>query len=357
MPNDGGMRGPDRANLVTCLERQARGCGLLGSPFYEMLLGHLIGDVEADGPTWDILGPYSGEPFDAAVALRFLGAVHRLVLDGRADALARHYPSVGGDGHPDAAWANLRALLLRHGATLAAYLERPPQTNEVARTAALVGGFLTLARERALPLRLLEIGASAGLHLRFDRYRYEAGDLAFGDPASPVRFVGLWEGTPPFDTTCTVALRAGCDVDPVDPTSEEGRLTLTSYVWPDQKERLADLAGALEVAARVPANIARAAAPEWLGQNLAQPTTGVATVVFHSIVWQYLSAADRERVRRTIEEAGSRATAGAPIAWLRFEPSPDRACAEVRLRSWPGGEDRLLARAGYHGRPVQWLAA
>ena len=79
--------------------------------------------------------------------------------------------------------------------------------------------------------------------------------------------------------------------------------------------------------------------------------------MLHSIVWQYLSAADRERVRRTIEEAGSRATAGAPIAWLRFEPSPDRACAEVRLRSWPGGEDRLLARAGYHGRPVQWLAA
>jgi len=75
---------------------------------------------------------------------------------------------------------------------------------------------------------LLEIGASAGLHLRFDHYRYEAADLAFGDPASSVRFAGLWEGTPPFDAACTVAVREGCDVDPVNPATEEGRLTVTS---------------------------------------------------------------------------------------------------------------------------------
>ena len=139
------------------------------------------------------------------------------------------------------------------------------------------------------------------------------------------------------------------------PGSIEGRLKLTSYLWPDQKERLADLRGALEVAARVPASVARAAAPGWLEEQLAKPAPGVATVVFHSIVWQYLSHADRERVRCTIEEAGSRASTGAPLAWLRFEPSADRACAELRLASWPGGEDRLLATAGYHGRPVRWL--
>jgi len=355
MPDGGARRAPDRANLVACLRRQALGCGLLGSTFYETLIGHVIAAVEAGGPTWGILEQYSGAPFEAAVGLRLLGAVHRLVLEGRVPALARHYPSVGGDGDSGAAWRQLRDLLPSHGPALAAYLGHPPQTNEVARSAALVGGFLTVARERALPMRLLEIGTSAGLHLRFDQYRYEAGDLAFGDPASPLRFVGLWEGTPPFTTTCTIAVRAGCDVDPVDPTSEEGRLTLTSYLWPDQKERLADLRGALEVAARVPAKVTRAAAADWLREQLAKPAPGVATVVFHSIVWQYLSDADRKRVRRTIEEAGRRASTDAPVAWLRFEPSADRSCAEVRLASWPGGEDRLLATAGYHGRPVRWL--
>jgi hypothetical protein len=357
MPDEGVTRAPDRANLIACLRRQAIGCGLLGSSFYETLIGHLIADVEAGGPTWGILERYSGEPFEAAVGLRFLGAVHRLVLEGRVPALARHYPSVGGDGDAAAAWRQLRALLPSHGAALAAYLTHPPQTNEVARSAALVGGFLTIAREQGRPLRLLEMGTSAGLHLRFDRYRYESGDLGFGDPASPVRFVGLWEGRPPFDATCSVAVRAGCDVDPVDPTSEEGRLKLTSYLWPDQEERLADLRGALEVAAHVPASVAQAAAPGWLGEQLAEPAPGVATVVFHSIVWQYLSDADRERVRRTIEKAGTRASTDAPLAWLRFEPSADRTCAEVRLASWPGGKDRLLATAGYHGRPVRWLRA
>ncbi len=146
-------------------------------------------------------------------------------------------------------------------------------------------------------------------------------------------------------------------MDPVDPATEEGRLTVTSYVWPDQRDRLAALNGALEVAARVPANVERADAPGWLAAKLAQPARGVATVVFQSILWQYLSVEDQERVRRTIEEGGSRATSDAPLAWLRFEPSADRMCCEVRLRSWPGrSDDRLLATAGYHGRPVRWLA-
>jgi hypothetical protein len=25
------------------------------------------------------------------------------------------------------------------------------------------------------------------------------------------------------------------------------------------------------------------------------------------------------------------------------------------LQLWPGGEDRLLARSGFHGKPIQWL--
>ena len=345
----------DEANLLACLRRQALGCAKLGSPFYAALLNRITADVEAGGPTWNVLGPHSARPFEDAVALRFLGAVHRLVLAGEVPSLARHYPSVGGDGQPDPAWIALRGLLATHAATFAPYLERPPQTNEVGRAAALVGGFLTVARERALPLRLLEIGASGGLHLRFDHYRYEAEHLGFGDSTSPVRFVGLWEGTPPFGTRCTVAVREGCDVDPVDPTTDEGRLTLTSYVWPDQRQRLAALRGALGVAARVPANVERASASDWLVAKLAQPARGFATVVFHSIVWQYLAPPDQRQVRETIEEAGSRATPDAALAWLRFEPSVDGTCCDVRLGSWPGATDRLLATAGYHGRPVRWL--
>ena len=146
----------DKANLLVCLRRQALGCAKLGSPFYAALLNRITADVEAGGPTWNILAPHSARAFEDAVALRFLGAVHRLVLEGQAPSLACHYPSVGGDGDPEPAWIALRGLLATHAAALARYLERPPQTNEVGRAAALVGGFLTVSSEWNLPLRLLE---------------------------------------------------------------------------------------------------------------------------------------------------------------------------------------------------------
>jgi hypothetical protein len=68
-------------------------------------------------------------------------------------------------------------------------------------------------------------------------------------------------------------------------------------------------------------------------------------------------------MRALLEDAGARATPQAPLAWLRLEP-PNRTLAgrdvkpglaELRLTRWPGGSERLLAHAGYHGRPVRPL--
>lgn len=52
-----------------------------------------------------------------------------------------------------------------------------------------------------------------------------------------------------------------------------------------------------------------------------------------------------------------RATEGAPLAWLRYEETSERmGSVELRLRSWPGGAEELLARGGLHFAPVDWLA-
>jgi hypothetical protein len=56
-----------------------------------------------------------------------------------------------------------------------------------------------------------------------------------------------------------------------------------------------------------------------------------------------------------MEEAGERASGSAPFAWLRMEAGPGL-LTEVRLTQWPGGRERLLATAGYHGEPVRWLS-
>jgi hypothetical protein len=273
-----------------------------------------------------------------------MGAVHRFVLRGDAPELARHYPSAG--GRPRRPWPAFLDLLRDRRAELRELVASPVQTNEPARCAALLGGFLEVARASSLPLRLLEVGASAGLNLGFDRYRYELGGERWGAADSPVAIRAGLSGRPPLDTPVRISSRAGCDARPLDPRSADDRLTLASYVWPDQPERLERLRAALAVAAESGPAVESARAAEWTEARLAEDAPGVATVVFHSIVMQYLPAAERERFERAFERA--RGT----VAWLRMEPAGE--LTDVRLTLWPGGEERLLARAGYHGDPVVW---
>jgi hypothetical protein len=233
-----------------------------------------------------------------------------------------------------------------------------PQTNEVGRSAALVPGFLTVAAATGLPLRLLEIGSSAALNLRVDRYWYEQGDASWGDPDSPVRLVDLWpDASPPLAVPGTIAERRGCDRDPIDAADPQSALTLLSYVWPEQEHRLALLRAALEVARTTPVPIDRVSVDEWLPRRLADAVPGVATVVFHSVVWQYLPEDVRSLVVRTIVDAGRRATPDAPLAYLHLEPNAEVFFpAELRLSLWPGPQmDRhLLATSGFHVGPVHW---
>jgi hypothetical protein len=332
-------------------------CNSMGSPFYGELLRRLADDVAAGGPVGRFLGDHLDSTYEDAVPLRFLGGIHRLVLAGQAPELAARFPSVGGDGDAAAAWPALLAALDAHADAIRDALTRPPQTNEVGRSAALVGGFLVVARDTGLPLRVLEVGSSAGLNLRFDRYWYESDGAGYGDPASPVRFTDLWaERHPPFGTAVTIAERRGCDRDPIDAGGEDGRLTLLSYVWPGQTERFTMLRAALDVAHDVPVAIDRADIPDWLARQLDEPVPDRATVVFHSIVWQYLTGDERVTAEAVLATAGNRASGNAPLAWLRLEPSPDLTHTELRVTTWPGGEERLLARGHYHFGPVEWVA-
>ena len=345
--------GPDElTRVVEVVAFQGASCATGGSPLYGRILEGVVADLRAGGVCADVLLGRPEEPFATALTLRFLGAVHRIVLDGRAPELAAFYPSVGGTDAGDPVPAFL-ATVRRHGDEVRRRTGDGVQTNEVGRSAALVGGFAAVARRTDLPLRVLEVGASAGLNLRFDHFAYDTGTTVAGDPESPVRFTGVWEGPPPELPACfTVASRRGCDRSPVDPTTDPGRATLRSYVWPDQLDRLQRLDAAIEVARRVPAPVEQADAAEWVAERLAEPAPGEATVVVHSIVLQYLDREQRARLRGAITEAGGRATGAAPLAWLRMEPGGER--AEVRLTTWPRGEETVLGSAGYHGHPVWW---
>ncbi len=289
-----------------------------------------------------------------ALPLRLMGAIHRIVLAGQAPGLAAHYPSAGGSFEPEGAWRALLGVARAHAPEIRARLGSNVQTNEVQRCTALLAGFLRVARATGLPLRVREIGSSAGLNLLFDRWRYELGPHRFGDPAAPLALCAEWSGAPPdLGARLRVASRAGCDVDPIDATDAADRLRLESFLWPDQPERLARVRAALAAAQADPPRVERARAGEWVPRELEVRPAGEATVLVQSHVWWYLPEAEREGLLRDVRAAGERAGADRPIAWLRLEGTkPDE--GELRLWRWPPGEDRLLARSHQHGSWVRF---
>lgn len=338
-----------REQAASHLTRQAQ---LTASPLYAGILRAAAEDAAAGGPCFDVLQGHERDPFSTALGLKLLGGVHRIVLEGKAPELAAYYPSAGGDpGHGDPFPAFLTTVMA-HMAVLRASLDLGVQTNEVGRAAALLPGFLAVADRWGWPLRIRELGSSAGLNLRWDHFRYERNGRGWGDPSSPVRFGDdVYETDAPFDISATVVDRRGCDRAPVDATTDEGRMRLMSYVWPDQPERFHLLEHAIDIARRVPAEVDEADAVEWASAQLEHAEPGTSTVIFHSIFIQYLKPADRAALEGLIVAAGRRATEDAPLAYLHMEPGA--ALAQVLLTQWPGGDQQLVAEAGYHGRPVR----
>jgi hypothetical protein len=333
---------------------QARACQVMGSPLYAHLLTTAAQDVLGGGPLAELLLPRVRPGRGDAAGLRLMAAVHRLVLTRVAPQLALHYPSVG--GHPDLASVGDVFLdtVADHLDRLAADVELPCQTNEVGRAAGLVVGLLAIRARTGLPIALREVGAAAGLNLRLDRWRYELpGDHVVGDPDGEVVLAGRWRGPVPHaDVDLRVVDRRGCDPSPIDPTSEEGRLAVSAAVWADQTERFTRLGAALRTAARVPATVDTATASAWTRAHLV-PTPGRVTVLYHSIVEEYLDADERAAFHRAVEDAGARATEDAPIAWLRMEPSSELRHHAVSLRLWPQAPElHHLATTGAHGDDV-----
>ncbi len=344
------VEGTAKARIGKRLRSQSGACGRRGSRLYEHLLLCAAEDLEAGGPTWTVLRGHEDDPGTSALALRFMGVVNRLALDGREPQLAACYRDAGRD--PTEVWREFRATLERNADALRQLVDRPVQTNEVGRSAALLAGFLTVAVEADLPLRLLEVGASAGLNLRWDRYRYLAEDFSWGPAESPlaIEFELRGEGRLPGAATVKVTERRGCDAAPLDASTAEGHLTLLSYIWPDQATRIERMRAALAVAEEEPVTIERESAAPWIARRLADPTPGVASVVFHSFVAQYMGEEEHAAFLSHLREAGERASTDAPLAWLRMELAGD--LADVNLTVWPGGEERRVARADVHGSPV-----
>ena len=231
-------------------------------------------DLEAGGPTARVVRGYEEAPAGAVIQLRLLAGIFRLVLTGRAPELQPYYACLGGTGSPDTAWPVMRRVIADHPDELHEALAIAPQTNEVGRSVALLVGLFDLAAATGCRrVRLLELGASAGLNLLLDRFRVVGDGWSWGPEASPVQLLGAVQG-PIEPAELEVVEARGCDLDPVDATSDQGRLRLTSFVWPFDVHRHDRLAGALRLAAAHPPVVDRASAAAWLTAQLTDSAGG-----------------------------------------------------------------------------------
>ncbi|MER8458947.1 DUF2332 family protein [Mesorhizobium sp. M1300] len=334
---------------------QAKACDGLGSPFTAKLCRALAKVLDANTRTGQAVRGWPGDARADGLSLRLCGALHALVLTGADERLTQVYPP--NQTSEDEIAAVLPEAIARSDERIVAGLAGAPQTNEIARSAMLLPGFLTVARETGLPLDLCEIGASAGLNLLFDSFHYRYGDAEWGDQASPVRLAPEVRGRAvPLNGEINVRHRSGCDIAPVDFADAAARLRLRSFIWADQAARLARLDAALSLAEKFPPLLVRADGAEFVEKALAARQQDGAFVLYHSIMWQYLPRATKDAITATLEQAGRQATAAAPISRLRMEPrDPTNNWAVLSLTLWPGGETRRLVHCDYHGRWIEWM--
>ncbi|HEV3045331.1 MAG TPA: DUF2332 family protein [Roseiarcus sp.] len=336
--------------------RQAGWCDALGSPFTAVVCRTLFAHLSEESAFGAKLLNWPGDPGADALALRACGALNLLAREGHP-SLASLYPPNPSPSE-DALWRGVAATIASDDARLASILDSPPQTNEVARSALLLTGYLTIARLCGLPLAIREIGASAGLNLLFDRFAYDYGWFAWGASDASVRIGCEWRGNrEEFSPSIAIADRRGCDSKPIDAGNAVERERMLAYIWPDQEARITRAAAALRLAASQDIRVEAIDAALFGARELAAGQDGRVLTLVHSIVWQYLPQTTKAALKTSIAQAAGRATRTAPFAWLRMETEPPLAerGAALRLSLWPHGVvDRLLAVVDYHGRWIEW---
>lgn len=355
------MKIADHPHLLENFERQAVTCTSMGAPFTAQVcrvLARTLTDAHAMGRR--VLAWPQATLRGDLVPLRCCAALNMKVRSGEAPGLAAFYPPhTAGDDH--AFGQAIDATIAAHDAWMTGFLESAPQTNEVARSALLLAGFLEIARVTGMPLAIHELGASAGLNLQFDSYRYDLGEGRTWGPADArVRIPCAWSGpAPSLSTPIAVLSRAAVDLRPLDAASHEDRERLLSYIWPEQTERVARISAALESFARSGLKVAQGDALAWTQAQLAAPqASGTARVFYHSVFIQYLPPDLRQALRARLTAAGDAATAERPFAWLAMESAPDNPqTCQLTLRLSPGGTRRTFAAVDWHGKSAQFTGS
>ena len=324
------------------------------APLYARLA---LGLSESDeGPSILLHAPATNR-----IAVTLFAAIQFLLLAEPDEPLAAWYPNLAVEPRRDDPTEAAREFCSRRRDDLIALVQsRTPQTNEIGRCAPLILGLAALER-RFGDLAQLDVGASAGLNLLSDEFRYRFGQTVIGDgeveldcelrgkpsevPQRPPRLVG----------------RIGLDREPINLDDAHQLRWLLACVWPDQADRRERLEAAVKVARRVGPQVIAGDAVDDLPRALDALPSGH-RVVTTSWVLNYLPEARRTQFVQTLAELGR----SHPLSWVSYE-SPEAtpgldwpesvagsSLTALRVVTWSAGgvEDLVLGQGHPHG---YWL--
>jgi hypothetical protein len=321
------------------------------SPLYQVLSRAVAADA-------DLLALAAEARPGQQPANMLMAATHLLVLKNPELPFARFFASVQGDGAepPEGAGAEFGAFCAEHRDEITRILrERLVQTNAPGRGVAVRLAMHEIGRRVPGAVMFLEIGPSAGIQLRFDRWAVDTAGRRFGPPDAPLTLRTEWRSDrPPPDLDCIppVRDRLGVDLHPVNAADPEQRLWLQALVWPEHRDRFAELATALDAVAADPPVILPGDAIEVLPRLDAERLPDdIPLVVFHAMVRVHVPADRRAAFDSAIAALGRRRR----LLHVSFELSPRDRGAPLLALCDSRGEDRDLARAEGHGRWIQPL--
>lgn len=299
-------------------------------------------------------------------------AVHDLLLDDPSVELARWYPNLTVDHRSPADRALMptftgfveanRAAIERLVAT------RTTQTNEVGRCALLVPALGLLGPEIG-PIGLLDVGASGGLNLLLDRYRYhyrcDDGQVTDVGGRSRVVITTAVTGMLPVPSHLPVITRrCGLDRHPIDVTDHREAKWLEACVWPDQIDRFERLVAAIDIVRQDPPELLTGDAVTELAPAIERVSDSAHPVVVNSWVLNYLSPAERVAYLAELDSIGAERYlswiyAEAPVLIPELPTGPDPADPHrtvLSMARWRNGERTVehLATCHPHGFWIHW---
>lgn len=297
--------------------------------------------------------------YDQPPANILLAAVQFLLFGDPSDPLATHYPSIVGPN------AEASGDLVEHFVSFchrnehelrAIAATRTVQTNEVRRCVGVLPAFSWIAAQEPRPLALLEIGASAGLNLSFDRYRYDFGSQVVGPTDSPLTLHTEATGTlPVLDPLPRVSWRTGLDLHPVDVTDLDSIRWARSLLWPEQIDRIERFDRAVSIAAIDPPTVVQGDAIDSLADVARAAPSDAVLVVFHTFVLNQLDPTRRVQLTEVIESMAS----SRPVHRIGIDLVV-RGVMEPEIKHSLYGRgtvvEQVLGTMHHHGAWLRWTA-